>query len=262
MLKRHFLFLIYLSLAIILFLGTYQQRLHKAFFLNNTIYLPFINTLNKIENLFNVEKKNRFLENQLAQEVVKTYLLEQELENLEDERIIPQDLPVDYLLADIIGYRGNFEERLFVINKGKKDGIRNGYPVITEKGIVGKILTTSWNFAVVLPYTHSTFSLGVKLKRNDLQGILKSDINGKTNMTLIPLGSDIVKGDEVISSNLSSIFPEGFKVGTVDRISEAPDKIHMNAHVQGAVNIARLDAIIVLKFERDISFQNEFENNN
>jgi len=50
-------------------------------------------------------------------------------------------------------------------------------------------------------------------------------------MSFIKLGSEIILGDTIVTSNISNIFPEGFPVGVVNSLYESQDKTHMNASI-------------------------------
>ncbi|MBN1327045.1 MAG: rod shape-determining protein MreC [Candidatus Cloacimonetes bacterium] len=260
MASKNVLFLFLIILALSLYFGNHEQRTAKAAFLSKTIFYPFISTLHNIETTFNVKKENQQLTSELALQTLRIQALQMKLEDMEIPEVMEINPQYQFLLADIIAFRGNFEERIMVINKGSKNGLKKGYPVISSHGIAGKILTTSLNYAIVLPYNHSTFKLGVMLDKNELQGILESDIYGNTSMSLLPLGSDIQPGDLVVTSNLSLLFPKGFPVGTITRLSEASDKIHMKANIEGFTNPASLDKVIVLLYEKDLSYEKELDN--
>ena len=105
-------------------------------------------------------------------------------------------------------------------------------PVISNVGIVGKIISNSINYSVILPLNHSAFKVGVMCKRSHLQGIMESDAFGNSYMNLIKLGSDIVVGDTIVTSNISTIFPKGYPVGTITRLREAPNQVYMYANLQ------------------------------
>jgi rod shape-determining protein MreC len=258
MARKNVLFSIFLLLSLILYFGNYQQRLAKAAFLSKTFFFPFISSINKINDLF--ELKHDY--DELVQDMGSAELYIQQLEKkikLFEAPSLDEDLKTDYdfLTADVIAYRGDFEEKIMILNKGSKDGVEIDHPVISTGGVAGKILMVSHNYSVLVPYNHSTFKLGVMLRRNNLQGILQSDIYGNTSMTLIPRGANINIGDEVVTSSLSTIFPEGFPVGKVMRLQEATDKINMQAKIDGSVEPASLKQVFILLFKKDLGYEIE-----
>ncbi len=259
--RKNLTFIIFLILAIVLSLGNHEQKIKKANFLSSIIYYPFISSINKIESLFKIKEKNEALSLKLAEQTQKVINLEDKLQNFKKIQLDFEIGTNEFILADIIGYHGNFKEKNFILNKGKKNRIKLNYPIISNNGIVGKIISVSQNYSIVLPLDHSTFKLGVMSKRTHLQGLMESDIYENTYMTLIKQGSDINLGDTIVTSNISTIFPKGYPVGTVTKLIEAPDKVYMNAKISTFVNSACLDQVIIIFYEKDKSYESEFQNN-
>ena len=187
--RRNAPLLIYIFLSIILFSGNVEQKLVKANFLSCTLYYPFISSVTKIEEIFGISEENRYLVSQLADKTLSVNKLESKLEKFKNLVLEFEVDDYDFILVDIIAHSGNFRERNFIINKGRKDKIKINYPVISSRGIVGKIISVSQNYSVVLPFNHSSFKLSVNTKRNKLLGLLESDIYGNTIMSFIRLGS-------------------------------------------------------------------------
>lgn len=259
--KREFHFVIYLVLAIILFLGSAEDRLVKTQFLSRTLYFPLINSIQQFNSLFDLKEKNKTLANLLSEQTIKISNLENKLSEIENLKIDYDTGNHDHLLADIIGFKGEFLERCLIVNKGRKDKLKLNYPVISNHGIVGKIISVSHNYSVVLPLDNSRFKLGVMSKRKHLQGILESDVYGNSYMKLIKQGSDIKVGDIIITSQISSVFPKGFPVGTVTKLIEDQAEIYMSAKIKTFVNPSELDQAVILLYEKDECYEEELENN-
>jgi len=147
------------------------------------------------------------------------------------------------------------------VNKGLLNDILVNSPVVSNKGVVGKVLTTSLNYSVILPLNNPLFKLSVMSKRSKLQGIMESDIYGNSYMNLIKLGSDIAVGDTIITSNVSTIFPKGYPVGIVTQLKESPDQVYMSAKLNSFVDPACIDQVIILHYIKDLKYEREFEIN-
>ena len=259
--KRELHFLIYLVLAIFLFVGSNDDRLKKTQFLSKTLYLPLVNSIQKFNSLFDLKEKNQALSEKLSEHTIKITELENKLVEIENSKIYYETGNYKHLLADIVGFKGEFKERCLIINKGKNNNIKLDYPVISNDGIVGKIISVSHNYSIVLPVDHSRFMLGVMSKRTHLQGIMKSDIFGNSYMTLIKPGSDIKVGDIIVTSQISSVFPKGFPVGKVTKLIENPTEVFMSAKIQIFINPSELDQAVVLLYEKDKSYEEELKDN-
>lgn len=242
-------------------MGNNDDRLKKAQFLSKTIYLPLVNSIQKFDSLFDLKEKNQILSEKLSEHTIKITELENKLQEIENYKIDYETGNHNHLLAGIVGFKGEFTERCLIINKGKMDNIKLDYPVISNDGIVGKVISVSHNYSIVLPLDHSRFELGVMLKRNHLQGIMKSDIFGNSYMTLIKPGSDIKVGDIIVTSQISSVFPKGFPVGKVIKLIENPADVFMSAKIQTFINPSELDQIVILLYEKDKNYEKEFKDN-
>ena len=259
--KRELHFVIYLVLAILLFIGSSENRLVKAQFLSNTIYFPLVNSIQKFNSLLDLKDKNISLTEKLSEHTIKITKLENELSEIENYKIDYNTGHYDHLLADIVGLKGKFQERCLIINKGQNDNVKLNYPVISSDGIVGKVITVSHNYSIILPLDNSRFELGIMSKRKHLQGIMKSDIFGNSYMTLIKPGSDIKVGDIIVTSQISSVFPKGFPVGKVTKLIENQTDIFMSAKIEIFINPSELDQAVVLLYEKDESYEEELKNN-
>jgi len=107
------------------------------------------------------------------------------------------------------------------LNKGKKQGVFRNMGVVSDQGLVGIILETSANFATVIPVINRDFRLSAKIKSNNYAGILQWDGISPRFAVLneIPFHVDLSKGDTILTSGFSSIFPEGIDVGTIESFS-------------------------------------------
>jgi len=259
--KKNLHFLIYLVLAIVLLLGSDEQRLQKANFLGNILFTPFISSIEQIQSLFETKKNNKILNKNIAQKTIQIRDLQQQLEDLQTVQFNFDLSEMDFSLAKIIGYDGRFKEHNFIIDIGKIKQIKKDYPVISTEGIVGKIITVSQNYAVILPLDHHQFKIGVMLKRNHLQGLLESDVLGNTFMTMIPIGSNIELGDTLQTSDISSIFPKGYPVGKVTKLIQSPNKIFMKAEIETFVKPTCLDQVVILHYEKEKNYEREIHRN-
>jgi len=259
--KKEFHFLIYLIVAIVLFLGSEENRLTKSQFLSKTLYFPFVNSIQKFNSLFDLKEKNKILNEKRATQTIRIIQLENKLVEIENSKIEYDTGNYSHLLTDVVGFKGSFRDRCLIINKGARNNVKLDYPVISNEGIVGKIISVSHNYSIVLPLDHSQFKLGVMSKRTHLQGIMKSDIFGNSYMTLIKPGSDIMVGDIIITSQISSVFPKGFPVGKVVKLMENPTDVFMSAKIQTFINPSELDQTVVLLYEKDKSYEEELKDN-
>jgi len=227
--------------------GTTNFRIKKADFLSNTIFLPFTKSVFEIKRVRTALLENVSLKEELYSEIIRNNHLQNELNRLSNVSVSSEFGKEGFSVADIIGFTGNFNERNLIINRGDLHRIKRDDPVITSKGIIGKVISTSLNTSVVIPFDHPDFKAAVMDKRSRVQGILENDEYGNLTMSMIRRGEDIGVADTLITSNLSSIFPQGFYVGTVDKLVSEPDKVFIKAIISPFVKLSSLEQVVVLK---------------
>jgi len=261
MLKKNALFLILLICSIVFQLGGIDSRARKANFFSNFAFYPFVQSLNNYYEMLELKEHNQELAQSLAFKQIENVKLHNKLDAQESLDIEFDVLQSEFILANIIAYTGTFQEKNLVIDKGENQGLEIGFPVISPNGIVGKITLASHNYSVVLPLNHSSFKLSVMLKRNSLQGLMTSDIYGNIAMTMLRQGSDIMVGDTLVTSDLSTIFPRGYKVGVVQSIQAGPNSVSMRANIAPFTVVDQLDQVVVLEYKKDMSYETEINKN-
>jgi rod shape-determining protein MreC len=122
-----------------------------------------------------------------------------------------------YIVAKVVlntvGKRNNY----IMLNKGTRSGIHKDMGVITSSGIVGTVVNTSENFSWVMSLLNKHTRISGRIKKNDQMGTVVW--NGIDHLygtlTDIPAHVKIAKGDTIVSSGYSYIFPAGIMIGTI-----------------------------------------------
>ncbi len=168
-----------------------------------------------------------------------------------------------YIPAKIINNSTNKQFNYITLNKGRLQGVSKDMGVISEKGVTGIVLDVSDNFATVIPVLNRNFRLSGKIKKNNYFGIL--EWNGQStefvNLREIPIHVDIQKGDTIVTSGYSAIFPEGIMVGFIDNYKIREGNFY-EISVRLATNFHTLYHLNVIQnvyFEEIINLEGEVE---
>ncbi|MDZ4181709.1 MAG: rod shape-determining protein MreC, partial [Candidatus Cloacimonadaceae bacterium] len=153
-------------------------------------------------------------------------------------------------IAEVVGYSGQFQQRNLIVNKGRISGIKQESPVVSALGIVGKVISVSDTYCIVLPFSNPQFQIPVMDKSTSVQGILQSDLGGLITMGMIKLGSQVSVGDTIVTSNLSRLFPKGYPVGSISRIKESQDNLFISAELSPFTLVENLEHVFILKPEK------------
>jgi len=120
-------------------------------------------------------------------------------------------------------------------------------PVITDDGLVGKVVATSGNYSIVQILYNKDLKLTVKDQRSRVDGILNYDGTGNLLMTNVPKRADVKLGDVIITSEYSNNFPPGIPVGNVVEEGNL-DNLFKKVVIQPVVNFKTLEEVFVLKY--------------
>lgn len=136
-----------------------------------------------------------------------------------DTLIVKQDTitQYEYIHARVINNSINKQYNYLTLNKGTEAGIRSEMGVISPNGIVGIALNVTSNYSSVISVLNRKLQISAKIKKNKYYGSLSWDGKNYQEVTLneIPYHVDIQKGDTIITSGYSAIFPEGILIGYI-----------------------------------------------
>jgi rod shape-determining protein MreC len=153
-----------------------------------------------------------------------------------------------YTQARIINNSVNRQYNYITLNRGKNHGIRPEMAVISSQGIVGMVYSASGNFSTVISVLNRDFRLSAKIKKNNYFGSLSWDGNNPRTAILseIPYHVNIQKGDTIVTSGYSTIFPEGILVGTVTSF-EVEESNFFRIEVELSVDFNQLNWVYVIR---------------
>lgn len=137
---------------------------------------------------------------------------------------------------------------VFVINVGKNDGIQNNMTVISEKGLVGHVISVTDNTAKVQTIidTSSTVSATLSTSRDNLicRGTLEE--KGMLKASYIPTDANLIQGDVVETSGMGGIYPKGIKIGTIKTIQNTKNIVDRTAIITPAVDFDKVETVLVI----------------
>jgi rod shape-determining protein MreC len=207
------------------------------------------NTLNAIRELRNLRQEvNRLqLENQsLHLELSNHKSLESEVTRLERILQIKSKFPHKAKIARIIAHDPSTWNRSFVIDIGSDDGVLMDSPVVSEQGIVGRVLDTTPKNSRVLLMTDADSSVAGIDERSRVTGIVLGTGRNQFKYGYVSASEDIQKDDVIVSSGLGGVFPKGYAIGTVQKKSLSENGLNSEVDIAPAVDFAALDYVFVL----------------
>ena len=155
----------------------------------------------------------------------------------------------DYVYAAVIERKNDFFLDEITINKGEKDGIREGMAVVDYNGLVGTIEKTTFYTSVVKLITNSSKynNISVKVVGEEILNKILTVSNNKMIIEGIDKDSKVKVGDKIVTSGLTTKFPSGIIIGTIIEIEKDYYDTSNVATVFLASDIDNLRFVAVLK---------------
>lgn len=125
----------------------------------------------------------------------------------------------DVLATELIGIDPNPFTHRILIDKGSKDGVVIGQPVLDARGLMGQVVEVMPYSARVLLLTDTNHSIPVQVNRNGLRAIASGTGNPeRLELRHVADTADVKEGDLLVSSGLGQRFPAGYPVATVSEV--------------------------------------------
>jgi len=208
----------------------YLKKIRKDFsFITSPLIILTNDTFNFFENFQRLSKSKALLEdeiNQLNSQIDRLGIENQmrnflvaENENLREATLLSKKLaPKKTYPAEIIKPTIRGRTQIIILNKGLKDGIRQGMPVVNRLGLVGQIYSAYNQTSEVVPLLSKQFAVNALQDNGQNHAI----IYGDTEFLVIPFfpaSIDISLGDTFVTSGLDNVYPSGIKIGEVVDVS-------------------------------------------
>ena len=209
-------------------------------------YIGLINTHDENQRL-KVEVDKLMMENSRYREMLSTYGRLQQLLNFKDTT------EETVLAAQVIGRDPTGWFRSIIIDKGENSGIKENMPVVNAKGVVGQIVSVSYNYSKVLLLIDQNSSVDCIIERSRDSGIVKGVSSKICTLDYVLKTSDVRVGDIAVTSGLARVFPKGNRVGEVIEVGDTPGELFKSIKIKPSVDFSKLEEVLVLLREDPLS---------
>ena len=183
----------------------------------------------------------------------------QKLQNLERENIRLRELlgssfrlTERVLVAELLSIDLDPFSQQVVLNKGLRDGVFSGQPVLDAHGVMGQVTeVTSFSSRAML-LTDPSHGLPVQINRNGLRAVaIGRGMGEPLQLEHLPHNADVRVGDVLVTSGLGGRFPVGYPVGTVIAINFPQGKAFADIAVKPAAELdTSREVLLVLATEK------------
>ncbi|MBI3287492.1 MAG: rod shape-determining protein MreC [Chloroflexi bacterium] len=207
--------------------------------------------LRDIDELRQEREELRALVDRLTIENVE--LREAQIENVELRQLlqfVESNPSLQLVAAEVVGRDPLPLSRSLLIDRGSEQGIASGMPVVTARGLVGRIVEVYPRVSRVLLLMDASSSVNARIQNSRATGVVEGTGANTLVMRFIQQAEPLAEGDIVLTSGLGGNFPRRLVIGQVTAVHQSDVELFQSAEVRPAVDFLRLELVlVVMKFE-------------
>lgn len=204
-----------------------------------------------IATIGKIKKENKYLleENlRLQSENVKFSLVVKENEDLRHQLdVLPRE-KFELTSANVIGRYIYNDNNWVLIDRGERDDLRKGMPVIVSEGVlVGRVEEVFYSSAKVVFISNPVINTNVETLETGAVGIIKGNYGLGLVLDSVLQTDNLKVGDKVVTSDISQNIPQGLLIGEIKEISPIKNDLFQKAIVSSPVDFLKLRFVFIIK---------------
>ena len=176
-------------------------------------------------------------------------------EALQNEYDMIKSTNLELIPADITSLNNNSWYDVFTINRGLKDGVEMGDSVVMSgddtaeamEGLVGRVTGVYSDYSEVTAITDDTVRVSIRTIRSGDGGILGGMKSGELKAYMFDQNSDVIVGDEIITSGLGGVIKKDIYVGEVSKVETDDTEMKKLVYIKTGVDFNHLRRVYVVK---------------
>ena len=238
-----FLFILLETLSLVLLFG-FNDRQNEAFMTSaNVMSGTLLEWRTGVEQYFGLRKENAGLLEENARLRSMLYELT-DSQYVETERALSSE---GVAVARVIDNSVRKDDNYITIDKGRRDGIAPGMGVYSSDGVVGSVMMAGNRYSIIMPVLNGNTSISCKIKGSESFGFLEWQ-GGDPYIAQVkdmPYHSAVRRGDTIVTTGFSSVFPEGIPVGAVTNVERSSNGYTLKISTRLAVDMSDLRWVYV-----------------
>lgn len=205
-------------------------------------------TWNSYVGLRGVERENSRLREQvdaLTLQAHEAAEARQEAERLRALLDLRAAIPFGSVPARVMARGVDGGARVVTLDRGRGAGVRINQPVITPRGVVGRIFEASGGASKVQTILDPNVGVAGLIQRTRVQGMIVGDGDRGCRMEYVSELANVEVGDVVVTSGLDQIYPKGYTLGVIAAIGEG-EGLTKIIEIRPEVDFRRLEEVLVL----------------
>jgi rod shape-determining protein MreC len=220
----------------------------------NLVVTQFGELTQTARDLRNLRQRNEELEARNASfllELVRLKEVETEAALLRDLLDFAQtnpsfDIQGAHVVGRTIGRDPSNLQRYITLDVGREEGIARNMPVVTERGLVGRIFEVGDGWSRVLLITDVSSSINALTQSTRASGLVQGQVDGSLVMRAIPQVDVVSVGDTVFTSGLGGNFPRQILIGQIIEVERQDYELYQAAVVRPTVDFDHLEVVLIV----------------
>ena len=220
-----FLFLQMISLVMLFKYNDFHQTIYWTF--SNELSGSINKRINVVEEFFNLKKENENLRIQnalLLDQLSVSGIVPDTSSQVEKTFVIKDSMNISrqfkYMPAKVLSSSVFLQQNYIMLHRGSDQGVKPNMAVVGTSGLIGTVVYTSKNMALVMSLINRDSKVIAVLKKGSGLGEISWDGKDPSIILLskVPQTIKVNKGDTIVTSPYSDRFPPGITIGYVDKV--------------------------------------------
>jgi rod shape-determining protein MreC len=213
--------------------------------------------------LVGVEQENQRLRKEMDDlRLILHELREKELRADRLEHLLGFDPPSGWkrMGARVVGHRvgGSAVLQTLIIDKGKRSGLDRDTPVISPRGVIGRVHRPGLHFSTVLLLVDPNSHIPVMGATSRVPAVVEGQGENRPLLVkYVPLNDDLPEGEILITSGLGGMFPKGLPVARVSQVTRSSISLFQDILAQPLVRAQRQEEVLLLLPEANATREGE-----
>jgi rod shape-determining protein MreC len=156
------------------------------------------------------------------------------------------DVQGAHVVGRVIGQDPSNLQRYVTLDVGQEEGIARNMPVVTDRGLVGRISEAGRGWSKVLLIIDGSSLVSALAQSTRASGLIQGKADGSLVMRDIPQADTVSVGDTVFTSGLGGNFPRQVLIGQISEVQRKDYDLYQTAAVQPTVDFDHLEVVLVL----------------
>ena len=201
-----------------------NSNFHRASFVNSTNRVSAkLNTgVSAVAEYINLKETNEALARQnaaLKSILPGTFYIDSVNRQVLNDTLHHQQY--EFMTAKVVNNSINRRNNYLTLDRGSLQGVKPEMGVICADGIVGIVKDVSEHYCSVISFLHKDSRISARIKKNGFIGSLVWEGYDEQIATLKDIAKHVklAKGDTIVTSSFSTIFPDGIMIGRIDYVN-------------------------------------------